>query len=58
MLTSDKSYEPKGSSSMLYVDYTNLPKVVKPGSLIFVDDGLISLRVKETGQRILIYFLI
>eukprot|EP00697_Spironema_sp_BW2_P002728 gnl/Spiro4/1363_TR730_c0_g1_i1.p1 gnl/Spiro4/1363_TR730_c0_g1~~gnl/Spiro4/1363_TR730_c0_g1_i1.p1 ORF type:complete len:505 (+),score=106.22 gnl/Spiro4/1363_TR730_c0_g1_i1:49-1563(+) len=36
-----------GDVNMIYVDYTNLPKVVKVGSLIFVDDGLVELKVLE-----------
>ncbi|XP_008200880.2 pyruvate kinase [Tribolium castaneum] len=42
-LTTDKAYLEKGSSSVIYVDYDNIQKVVQPGNRIFLDDGLISL---------------
>jgi pyruvate kinase len=36
--------------SLLWADYANLPKVVAPGGLIYVDDGLISLQVDSVGS--------
>lgn len=48
-LSTNKDLEAKCSKDILFVNYENLPKIVKPGDLIFLDDGLISLRVKEVS---------
>uniref|UniRef100_W5MHY8 Pyruvate kinase n=1 Tax=Lepisosteus oculatus TaxID=7918 RepID=W5MHY8_LEPOC len=34
---------------LIWVDYESLPRVVQPGRRIYIDDGLISLRVLEIG---------
>jgi pyruvate kinase len=49
-LTTDASLTDKGNKDCIFVDYTNIVKVVKVGSKIFVDDGLISLVVLEIGE--------
>ena len=49
-VTIDDTFNEKGNTQVIYVDYKNITKVVVPGSHIFVDDGLISLVVKEVGQ--------
>lgn len=46
-LTTNKEYAEKGNGQIVYVDYVNIVKVVKPKNRIFVDDGLISL-IAET----------
>jgi len=33
----------KGTAEKFYVDYTNLPKTISVGGLIYIDDGLVSL---------------
>lgn len=50
-LTTDENYEYCSCSQMLYVDYKSLPRVLSEGSRIFIDDGLISLMVNETGEH-------
>jgi pyruvate kinase len=39
-----------GSENLIWADYANLPKVVLPGGLIYIDDGLISLLVETSGD--------
>jgi len=44
------SRKDNGDKTTIYADYTNLPKVMKAGGLIYIDDGLISLEVLELGE--------
>lgn len=53
-LTTDKGVENSGTASNLYVDYTNITKVVSPNSRVFIDDGLISLIVNEISDNAVI----
>ncbi|XP_073984671.1 pyruvate kinase-like isoform X3 [Rhodnius prolixus] len=46
-LTVVKEYADQSNADYLYVDYLNIIKVVKPGNVIYIDDGLISVRVKQ-----------
>ena len=46
-VTTDEAFFEKVDASTIYMDYKNLPKVVKPGNNIYIDDGLISLVVKS-----------
>ena len=36
---------------MVYVDYTNITKVVPRGGLVYIDDGLIQLKVLSKGEN-------
>lgn len=53
-LTTDKAYAQKCDDKIIYVDYVNITKVVSVNSRVFVDDGFISLLVKEIGEDFLI----
>eukprot|EP00045_Choanoeca_perplexa_P006323 m.53776 g.53776 ORF g.53776 m.53776 type:complete len:521 (-) comp13582_c0_seq1:101-1663(-) len=46
-ITTDDKYAEKSTKDMLYVDYKNITKVMKAGDLIYIDDGLISLRAES-----------
>ncbi|XP_061879959.1 pyruvate kinase PKM isoform X1 [Entelurus aequoreus] len=52
-ITLDDSYQDKCSEEILWLDYKNITKVVEHGSKIYIDDGLISLQVKEIGSNFL-----
>ena len=46
LLTTNPDFAERGTSKVLYVDYANIVKVVKIGSQVFIDDGLISVKVR------------
>ncbi|XP_039990138.1 pyruvate kinase PKM-like [Xiphias gladius] len=48
-LTLDDHYMEKCDEKVLWLDYKNITKVLQTGSHVYVDDGLISLKVKEVG---------
>lgn len=41
----------KCDEKVLWLDYKNITKVVQTGSHVYIDDGLITLTVKEIGKR-------
>lgn len=53
-VTLDDAFQEKCDENVLWVDYKNLTKVLAAGSKIYVDDGLISLLVKEVGSNYVI----
>ncbi|XP_004628819.1 pyruvate kinase PKM isoform X2 [Octodon degus] len=53
-ITLDNAYMEKCDENVLWLDYKNICKVVDVGSKIYVDDGLISLLVKEKGPDFLV----
>lgn len=42
----------KCDEKILWLDYKNITKVVQTGSHVYIDDGLITLTVKEIGTLI------
>uniref|UniRef100_A0A2K5IIX4 Pyruvate kinase n=1 Tax=Colobus angolensis palliatus TaxID=336983 RepID=A0A2K5IIX4_COLAP len=52
-ITLDNAYMEKCDENILWLDYKNICKVVEVGSKIYVDDGLISLQVKQKFDEIL-----
>ncbi|KAM9496607.1 pyruvate kinase M1/2b isoform 2-T3 [Clarias gariepinus] len=53
-LTLDDSCKDNCDEKTLWLDYKNITKVVEQGSKIYVDDGLISLKVLEIGGDYLV----
>lgn len=49
-ITLDDAYQEDCSEKILWLDYKNISKVVEIGSKIYIDDGLMSLQVKEIGE--------
>ncbi|KAM3721467.1 Pyruvate kinase PKM [Dirofilaria immitis] len=50
-LTTDSALASKCNANVIYIDYQNMPKVLKPGAHVFIDDGLISLTVDSIQDR-------
>lgn len=44
-VTVDPQYKEKGTKDKFYIDYTRLPEVVRSSGFIYVDDGILILRV-------------
>uniref|UniRef100_A0A8D3A7M6 Pyruvate kinase n=1 Tax=Scophthalmus maximus TaxID=52904 RepID=A0A8D3A7M6_SCOMX len=53
-ITLDDAFQENCSDEILWLDYKNIPNVVEIGSKIYIDDGLMSLQVKEIGSDFLI----
>ncbi|XP_030573401.1 pyruvate kinase-like [Drosophila novamexicana] len=47
ILSTNKKFQENGTQERVYVDYANITKVLKAGHRVFLDDGQISLVVKE-----------
>jgi len=50
-LTTDEAFYSNCDENHMYLDYKNLPKVLKVGSRVFIDDGLLSLEVVSIGEN-------
>jgi pyruvate kinase len=44
-VTTDSKFADKGTKEKFFIDYPNLPKVVRPGGYIYIDDGILILHV-------------
>lgn len=44
-ITTDEKYKTACDTENMYVDYTNITKVIKPGRIIYVDDGILAFEV-------------
>eukprot|EP00918_Siedleckia_nematoides_P099089 GHVU01216883.1.p1 GENE.GHVU01216883.1~~GHVU01216883.1.p1 ORF type:complete len:582 (+),score=78.26 GHVU01216883.1:84-1829(+) len=52
-LTTNDDYMEKCDANIVWVDYKNIVNVVEPGKVIYIDDGLISIIVREKGADFL-----
>eukprot|EP01060_Flectonema_neradi_P028687 TRINITY_DN385_c0_g1_i1.p1 TRINITY_DN385_c0_g1~~TRINITY_DN385_c0_g1_i1.p1 ORF type:complete len:502 (+),score=117.92 TRINITY_DN385_c0_g1_i1:101-1606(+) len=52
-ITTDSDYYDKGNKDIFYVDYKNITKVMKEGQVIYIDDGLLCLKVLAVGENYL-----
>ncbi|KAL6430245.1 hypothetical protein ACFW04_007758 [Cataglyphis niger] len=51
--STDEAYMKKGNAQMVYISYKNISKVLKVGTRMFVDDGLISLIVSAVSPDLI-----
>ncbi|KAG1027332.1 hypothetical protein G6F26_003520 [Rhizopus arrhizus] len=47
ILSTDDQYKESCDDKVMYIDYKNLPQVIKVGKRVYVDDGILSLKVTE-----------
>lgn len=50
-LTSDKDFVERCTEKMIYVDYEDLVFQMVPGSIVYLADGQIKLRVDTIGEK-------
>lgn len=50
-ITTEDELKDKGSSTLIYVDYKDLPTTVSPGMFVYMDDGLLCLEVTECMEK-------
>jgi len=49
-VTIDDQYQEQCSKAVLWLDYKNIVQVIEPGKRILIDDGNLSLIVRDKGQ--------
>ncbi|GAV27749.1 pyruvate kinase [Pichia membranifaciens] len=47
LFSTDDKYKETSDDKIMYIDYKNIVKVIQPGKIIYVDDGVLSFRVLE-----------
>ncbi|GMF23592.1 unnamed protein product [[Candida] boidinii] len=47
IFTTDDKYATSSNADLMYIDYKNITKVISPGKIIYVDDGVLSFEVLE-----------
>ena len=52
-LSTDDAHYKTGTKDCFYVDYKNITKVTKVGDTVFIDDGLVSLKIEAIGANYL-----
>lgn len=48
--TTDEQYAEACTKDVLYIDYKNITKVLTPGKIIYIDDGVMSFKVLEVND--------
>ncbi|CCX17424.1 Similar to Pyruvate kinase; acc. no. P22360 [Pyronema omphalodes CBS 100304] len=46
-ITTDEAYATECDNKFMYLDYKNITKVIEPGRIIYVDDGVLSFEVEK-----------
>lgn len=52
-ITTDEQFMEKCSRELIWVDYKNIVKVVRPGDKVFIDDGLIAVKIDDKGKTLI-----
>ncbi|VDM15203.1 unnamed protein product [Wuchereria bancrofti] len=53
IVTTNDTFMSKCSSKIIYIDYKNIINVIKKDSIIYIDDGLIMLLVREIDNELI-----
>ncbi|CAO3563999.1 unnamed protein product [Mortierella alpina] len=50
IFSTDDQYAEACTDKVLYIDYKNITKVIAPGKIIYIDDGVMSFKVLEVNE--------